>query len=597
VLTQRYSVSQPPIQTLFTLIKEGEIAIPEIQRPFVWDATKVRNFLDSLFQRFPVGYLITWRNPDVKLKDGTTSGGKRILIDGQQRVTALMAALLGQEVIDKDYRQVRIRIAFHPVRYQFEVYNPAIAKDPSWIPDIATIFDPHTSLFSLVTEYCDRNPGSTRDDIFRSVESLRGITSNQIGLIELDSELDIETVTEIFIRVNSEGVPLSQADFAMSKIAANETYGGNTLRKAIDYFCHLSVAPEFYNTLKKDETFATSEFFPKMAWLQNENDDLYDPSYTDMLRVAFTSEFRRGRLQDLVALLSGRNFETRHYEETIVEDSFNRLKNGVLHFINENNFKTFIMIIRSAGFVDSSLIGSRNALNFAYILYLVLRKQGLNKGDIEYQVRRWFVMSILLGRYSSSPETMFDYDIRQIHEQGIDAHAASIIKGELSEAYWETTLPRELNTSVASSPYFRIFRAAQVKLDDHGFLSKDIKVRELVEVKSDIHHIFPRDYLKKRGLSRGQYNQVANYAITQSEINIAIGNKEPQLYFTELLEQCNGGPKKYGNITSLQELHDNYKMNCLPQGMEKMIINDYPEFLQQRRQLMAQKIKQYFFSL
>ena len=255
------------------------------------------------------------------------------------------------------------------------------------------------------------------------------------------------------------------------------------------------------------------------------------------------------------------------------------------------------MIIRSAGFVDSSLIGSRNALNFAYILYLVLRKQGLDKGDIEYQVRRWFVMSILLGRYSSSPETMFNYDVRQIHEQGIDAHAASIIKGELSEAYWETTLPRELNTSVASSPYFRIFRAAQVKLDDHGFLSKDIKVRELVEVKSDIHHIFPRDYLKKRGLSRGQYNQVANYAITQSEINIAIGNKEPQLYFTELPEQCNGGPKKYGNITSLQELHNNYKMNCLPQGMEKMTINDYPKFLQQRRQLMAQKIKQYFFSL
>ena len=93
--TQRYSVTQPHVETLFAWIKSGEIAIPEIQRPFVWDAVMVRDFLDSLFQGFPVGYLIAWRNPDVKLKDGSSSSGKRILIDGQQRVTALMAALLG----------------------------------------------------------------------------------------------------------------------------------------------------------------------------------------------------------------------------------------------------------------------------------------------------------------------------------------------------------------------------------------------------------------------------------------------------------------------------------------------------------------------
>jgi len=167
-----------------------------------------------------------------------------------------------------------------------------------------------------------KNSGTTIDDIFKSLELLRGITSNQIGLIELDHELDIETVTEIFIRVNSAGVPLSQADFAMSKIAVDEPHGGNMLRKAIDYFCHLAVAPDFYNTVKNDAAFAGSDFFPQMAWLRNENDDLYDPSYTDMLRVAFTSEFRRGRLQDLVALLSGRNFETRQYEEAIIEDSF-----------------------------------------------------------------------------------------------------------------------------------------------------------------------------------------------------------------------------------------------------------------------------------
>ena len=482
--TQRYAVTQPPIDTLFTWINSREIAVPEIQRPFVWDATQVRNLLDSLLHGFPVGYLITWRNPDVKLKDGSSSGGKRILIDGQQRVTALMASLLGREVMNKDYERIRIRIAFHPVERRFEVHNPAIAKDAAWIADIAVAFNPGTSLFDLVNEYCARNSSTSQQDIFRSLELLRGITSNQIGLIELASDLDIETVTEIFIRVNSAGTPLSQADFAMSKIAVNETYGGNALRKAIDYFCHLTVAPDFYSAIGKNDTeFARTEFFPQMAWLHKENDDLYDPSYTDMLRVAFTSEFRRGKLEDLVALLSGRNFETKQFEEAIVEDSFRRLKTGIMRFINETHFKRFIMIIRSAGFVDASMIGSQNALNFAYILYLALRDLKIPDADIECHVRKWFVMSLLTGRYSGSPESTIDYDIRQVHSQGIQTYAEGLIRGELSEAFWGTALPQEMDTSAASSPLFRVFEAAQVKLGDKGFLSRDITVRELIEGK------------------------------------------------------------------------------------------------------------------
>lgn len=595
--TQQYSVTQLPIQNLITYIGAGEIAIPEIQRPFVWNAVKVRRFLDSLYRGYPVGYLIGWHNPNVKLKDGTSSSGKRILIDGQQRVIALMASLLGREVVDKDYKLIRIRIAFHPIIEKFEVWNNVIDKDASWIPDISAVFDTKTSLLNLVESYCGKNPGTNRDEVFRNIESLKGITSNQIGLIELNSDLDIETVTEIFIRVNSDGVPLSQADFAMSKIAVNETYGGNMLRKAIDYFCHLAVAPDFFKDMQNDKSFAESEFFKPMSWLQRENDDIYDPLYTDMLRVAFTTEFRRGRLEDLVALLSGRNFETRQFEEAIVEDSFNRLKKGIVRFMNETDFKNLIMIIRSAGFVDSSMIRSQNSLNFAYILYLTLRDMGVPKADIERYVRRWFVMSILTGRYSSSPESSFDTDIRRIHEQGIEVYFEDLIKGELSDAFWESALPQSLNTSVASSPFFRLYEAAQIKMKDRGFLSRDIIVQDLIEVKSDVHHIFPRAYLKKNGLNRGQYNQIANYVVAQSEINIAIGSKEPMVYFGQLLEQCQGGPKPYGNITDMEELKDNFRMNCIPEGIEQWTVEDYPKFLTERRNLIAQKIRTYFEGL
>src|SRR3989440_1489996 len=337
--TQRYSVTPHPIETLLTWVKSGEIAIPEIQRPFVWEATKVRNLLDSLYQGYPVGYLIAWRNPTVKLKDGTSSAGKRILIDGQQRVTALMAGLLGREVLTKDYETIRIRIAFHPQTEKFEVANPAIRKDVAWIEDVAAVFAPEADLIELTEDYVAKNPTADRKQVGKVLQRLGKIINNHVGLIELAEDLDIEIVTEIFIRVNSAGAELSQADFAISKIAVNESYGGNLLRKAIDYFCHLSVAPEFLTTIEKhDSEFTASEFLPAMRWLKDVNDDIYDPTYTDMLRVAFTSEFRRGKLQDLVALLSGRNFETKQFEEAIAEESFSKLKHGVLAFMNNTHF-------------------------------------------------------------------------------------------------------------------------------------------------------------------------------------------------------------------------------------------------------------------
>src|SRR5882724_1065635 len=183
--TQRYSVTPHPVETLLTWVKSGEIAIPEIQRPFVWEATKVRNLLDSLYQGYPVGYLIAWRNPSVKLKDGTTSAGKRILIDGQQRVTALMAALLGREVLTKDYETVRIRIAFHPGEQRFEVANPAIRKDAAWIPDIATLFDPKAKLLKITRDYTAANSNADENQVFSKLEQLRKIINNHVGIIEL----------------------------------------------------------------------------------------------------------------------------------------------------------------------------------------------------------------------------------------------------------------------------------------------------------------------------------------------------------------------------------------------------------------------------
>lgn len=596
---EKFSIHQPQISNVLAWISSGEIAIPEIQRPFVWDSSKVRDLIDSLYQGYPIGYLICWKNPNVRLKDGSLSEGKKVLIDGQQRVTALTAAVLGDYVINNDYRRIKIKIAFQPEQEKFEVCNPAILKDHSWIHDISPLLSGQTDVFELVETYCELNNGADRKKIQKSITTLSAMMSKPIGVIELDSHLDIDIVTEIFIRINSKGVVLSQADFAMSKIAANETYNGHELRKAIDYFCHLAIAPEFYSTIVDIDTdFAQTHFFQKMEWLKNENDDIYDPAYTDMLRVAFTSEFNRGKLSDLVSLLSGRNFELRIFEEEIAKTSFERLEKSVLEFMNETNFKRYVMIVKSAGFIDSKLLRSQNVLNFAYILYLKLKASAkYPPHEIESWVRRWLVMSILTGRYSGSPESRFDFDIRQIAERDFSAVLKDVESAELSDAFWDAALVQNMNTSVASSPYMHVFLASQVNSNDKGFLSKEIRVKDLISHKGDIHHIFPRDYLKKQGLTRSKYNQIANYVYMQSEINIQVGNHSPKQYFEDLLDQCRGGVVKYGGIIDINELKINLKMNCIPEAIFDMTIDEYEEFLIERRKLMAQKIKKYYFSL
>lgn len=599
----KYEVNNSSIDGILSFIKNGEIAIPEIQRPFVWDSSKVRDLIDSLYKGYPVGYIITWKNPDVKLKDGTFALGKKVLIDGQQRITALTAAIVGQEVVGSDYRKKRIKIAFNPREEKFEVSNPAIEKDSIWISDISKIFTNDFNTFSYIFKYCAENNISDMEEqskLANTITNLIAIKNNNLGVIDLSHKLDIEKVTEIFIRINSKGVVLSQADFAMSKISSNEVYGGNTIRKTIDYFCHLAKNPIDYVAIRENDTeYCNKDDFNKIKWIAKENEDLYSPSYTDVLRVAFTYKFNRGKLADLVSLLSGRDFETREYKDEIAEESFKLLHEGVLDFVNETNYKRFIMIIKSSGIIDSSLVRSQNVLNFAYTLYLTLKAKGIQPNKIENLVRRWLVLSILTGRYSSSPESAFDYDIKRIVEaDDIELYIKHVEDGELSDAFWNNILVTKLNTSVTSSPYFNVYLMAQIRNGDRGFLSSHIDVKTLIEGRGDVHHIFPKKYLQKNGLNnRGQYNQIANYVYMQSEINIRISDKSPDKYFNELIEQCNNGEIKYGGINNIDELNNNLNENCIPREVFNMNIDNYNEFLELRRRLMAEKIKEYYYKL
>ncbi len=596
----RYNVNNYTVESLLSDIKTGNIAIPEMQRPFVWDSSKVRDLIDSLYQGFPVGYVIVWQNPDVKLKDGTLSLGKKVLIDGQQRITAMAAAIVGQEVLDDHYKWKRIAIAFNPLEEKFEVSNNAILKSGKWIADIAPVMEPAFDTFSFVMDYCKKNDlNDQMPKVNNIINRLRSIQNNSLGVITLDSTLDIDSVTEIFIRINSKGVVLSQADFAMSKISSNESFGGNVTRKTIDYFCHLLESPEDLKDIKKNDTnFSMRDEFDAIKWAATKNNPVYKTSYTDVLRVAFTYKFKRGRLADLVSLLSGRDFETREFKIEIEENSFKQLHEAVLQTVNQTNYERYLMIVHSAGIVRKSLIRSQNVLNFGYALYLALRERKIESNAIEKIVRRWLVLSILTGRYSASPESAFDYDIKRFFAYDDPEEYLRLTEaGELSEAFWNVNLVQRLNTSVASSPYYSVFLAAQVKSHDRGFLSGQVDVEAMLENRGDIHHLFPKNYLTKNGVPQSMYNQIANYVFLQQEINIKISDDAPCAYMKKVFDQCLTKKPIYGGIVDEGELRKNLEQNCIPNGFEEMEISDYNNFLEMRRKLMAEKIRKYYFSL
>lgn len=602
---QKYQINKYSVSTVLNWVKAKEVAIPEIQRPFVWESKKVRDLIDSLYNGYPVGYLIVSQSHDLKLKDGSLSKGQKILIDGQQRVTALMTSLLGITVLDDEYKERVIKIAYNPFAKGeesiFEVQDQSHLKSKKWIEDISVFFVDDFDMWSFVENYCADNPEMTRNDFAKKVNDVRGILSKELGIIELDASLDIETVTDVFIRINSKGSVLSQADYAMSKIAADEKYGGNQLRKAIDYFCHVAVEPSFFHKLKEnDKAFVESDYGKEMAWLQNDSSSIYDPSYEDMLRVSFVHMFSRGKLKDLVSLLSGRDFEARDYKAEIAEDSFKKLTEGIKHFMHQYYFEQFVLAIKNAGFISNKLINSQNALDFAYVVFLKLSlTKEVEKTEIKRYVAKWFVMSILTGRYSSSPETRMDMDIRNINEKGVVSYLKEIEEAELSDAFWDYGLVQRLETPNLTAPALSAFFAAQIVTGDKGLFSANSTVRDLYGA-SDVHHIFPKSYLQEtEELNvRSIYNQVANYTFLDTPVNIAVGKKAPNVYFKEAFDSATLNGTVFGSPMSLEELKKNLNMNCIPLEIVNWDYNQYlHDFLPQRRKMMAAKIKTYYQGL
>ena len=601
VESQKYTISHAKIETILGWIRNDEIGIPEIQRPFVWESTDVTKLIESLYKGLPIGYFVTWKDADTRLQEGGVSIGKKILIDGQQRVKALMSSLLEKELIDKDYKKLQpMKIAFNPIKEQFVAAASGKAKGNEWIPDISPIVtNRRINARKIEKAYLEKNPDADEDQVVAALDRVAEISKKEVGITELAGGLDLDTVADVFVRVNNTGKNLTKADFVMAKIAA---YGnkneGSELRKCIDLFCHLSRDPDYYHTVKNDTEFAKTDYFKKISWLKDEKEDIFDPDITDVLRVAFGVQFKDGKLGSLLNGLAGRNPKTREFEDRIKHKTFKDLVDGVKRTIDKTSFQRFTTILIQAGFVINYFLSGSTAVAVTYILYLSLRKEGEKDSKIQRLVKKWFVMATLTGRYSGSTETVIDDDLTYFKKDQIEQYLKKLERENLHAAFWDEELISKLTQYNSKTPYLGVFRAARVANNEKVFLSRDMTIQDLVTHTSNIHHIYPQNYLQKHGMNHKKfYNQSANFAYLDQVTNIQIGDKSPKEYMGEVRKQCKGGDVKYGGIDDVDMLEENMKENCIPESIFDGTVKNYESFLEERRKLMAQKIRDYYSSL
>ena len=558
-------------------ISLGKIGLPDIQRPFVWTNVKVRDLFDSMYKGYPVGYLLFWEN-------GLTSGPRTIgsdekqlspalvIVDGQQRLTSLYAVIKGQPVVHSNFQSERIRIAFNPIEEIFEVASAATQRDPSFIPDISTLWSAETDLFEVVDDYLDRLrsvreevSGEDIKSIRNSIAKLESLSNFPFTALQLSAEISEEDVADIFVRINSQGKTLNQADFILTLMSVFWDEGRTNLER----FCRESRAPS--------------------AGTSSPYNHFIVPSPDQLLRVAVGLAFKRARLQHVYSILRGKDLETGVFSEDRRVKQFEKLKEAQSKVLNLQYWHDFMQCLRHAGYRTERMISSQSALLYSYTLYLIGRTElHIDEHTLRSTIARWFFMSALTGRYTGAPEGAMESDLASLRDitNGEDfiRKLEWACEVQLTTDFWEVTLPNELATSSARSPSLFAFEAALILLDAPVLFS-DFKIAEMMDPSLhaprnsiERHHLFPRGYLEKLGISQiRDMNQIANYAYVEWPDNLKISDEAPSEYLPLLKERF-----------SETEMARMYRFHALPDDWENL---DYRKFLELRRGLMARLIR------
>lgn len=570
------------VKLLIENIDRGQIGLPDLQRPFVWPAKKIRNLFDSMYRGFPVGYLLFWQSTSDGRQigtDGKQTAPSLLIVDGQQRLTSLYAVLKGKQIVNSDYQQVKIEIAFRPFDGSFEVSDAAIKKDPDFIPDISKLWAKDTNQWKFVTDFIaatkQRRLVSPEEEshLADAINRLYGIDGYSFTALELSPQLTEEQVSEVFVRINSQGKNLKQADFILTLMSVFWDEG----RKQLERFCYECRKP------------AVDKPSPFNYFIMPDPDEL--------LRVAVGFGFKRARLQQVYSLLRGKDFDTDLLSEATREKNFAVLKDAQPKLLDVQTWHEFLDTLVAAGFRSAEMLTSKNSVLYTYVLFLLGKHEyGVDSFSLRKVIARWFFMSSLTGRYTGSFETQVEADFGRLRNtksaHDFVAVLDQVIATTLTDDFWRITVPDQLAVASSRTPAVFAYYAALIVLNAPLLFSNIPVAASLDPARrrrrraTDRHHLFPKNHLKKLETpitDRSEVNQVANFALLEYQDNIRISDTPPFEYFPV-----------YSARHTPNELKDMLRWHALPEGWTKLT---YTEFLGQRRKLMAAVIKDGFEAL
>jgi len=570
-----FTTTSWPVNALVENIELKKIGLPELQRPFVWPNVNVRNLFDSLYRGYPAGFLLFWdTGADADLKAIGAQNKQAVqniaIVDGQQRLTSLYTVIKGAEVLRANFKRERIKIAFNPLTERFDVADAAILKDKAYIPDISVIWKPGADLFEIASNYLDslaeiRPLEPSQIKMAQSaITKLKNLPDFQFVALTLSSTVDVETIAEVFVRINGEGKKLNQSDFIMTLMSVFWDEG----RTALEVFAMEATRPS-------DGQASPFNHFIK-------------PSPDQMLRATVGLALKRARLANVYNVLRGRDAQTGLDNTEKREEQFALMQSAQEQSLNLSNWHHFLGALTLAGYRGEKMVSSDAAIIFSYVLYLIgVTDYGIERALMRQAIAEFFFMAALTGRYTSSPETRFEADLGVIRELGSgDAYIAKlrdIAATVLTPDYWSITLPNQLATSAARSPSLFAYQAALIKLDATALYSP-VKLASMIDpavkgtkVAFEQHHLFPRGFLETSGITDlKRINQIANFASVEWPENLKIGKKPPAEYV----------PPLDAALTATQR-EQAYFWHALPHLWWEL---SYDEFLVERRVRMSRVI-------
>ena len=572
--TQRFSSETPPIHHLVQEIDMGTLGLPDLQRPFVWKRSRIRDLFDSLYNGFPAGYFLFWSTP--KTIDSHSIGSQteardkqKMIVDGQQRLTSLCAVMKGKPIINEDNEVQPIKIAFNPLTEEFSVANVTSDNNPAVISNISDIWASGKGSYDFINDFIrdlethQEVNAEQRSSIASNIQQLENIKNYQFSVLVLSADLDVDTVAEIFQRINAGGIPLNSADFILTLMSVYWVEGRHQL-----------------------EDFARKAKTPSLNQAASPYNVFHAPSPDQLLRVAVGLGLKRGVLQNAYQDLRGRDPKDRTVKDSLRDARFDDLKAAQKKVLNLSDWHEYITCLKAAGFRSKSMLTSSNNFLYGYLTYLIGKHEfRVERRTLRNVMSRWFFMSALTGRYTGSPETVLESDLRRLEQtvktsDGFVQLLDGLIANQFTEDYWKVSLPEKLDSSSAYSPYLFGYHAALNLLGATALFST-VRIGDLMDpavsgTKSPVerHHLFPKAYLRTLEYN-GTYrlNQIANYALVEWADNVDISDTAPSDYF----------PSFFDNLSDQEKTNSAY-WHALPDKWTEL---EYWEFLTQRRKMIA----------